>query len=375
MANTPPLRVLIAPLNWGLGHATRCIPIIDLLLSNGIEVILASDGSALALLQKEYPQLQSVYLSGYQIRYNSEGQNFVRTMLKQVPKILYQIHKEHRHLQDLVIQHNIDIVISDNRYGCWSNKCYSLFITHQLHIKMPSNLSFLEHFIFRINHHFIKRYNSCWLPDYEEIDERLSGNLVQKYDKERLPIDYHFIGPLSRFTSDLDLASIISYDILVVLSGPEPQRSIFEQQVIAQVQKIPGKILIVRGITSSNKTWQLSKNITLQDHLTSASLNPLMLSAKVIISRSGYSTIMDLATLGKSAVILIPTPAQTEQEYLATYFKERRVFYSTTQEEFDLVYALSRLKDYTGISQDHYKAPTMLNKQLQLLLHEIALKS
>ncbi len=356
-------KILVAPLNWGLGHATRCMPIINQLLTKDCEVIIASDGRSLQLLQQEYPQLKTIELPAYQINYGSSGEEFVQTMVIQIPKILRQIRKEYLHLQRIVDFYDIDIVISDNRYGCWSKKAYTIFITHQLFIKMPDHLQYLEPLVKWFNQRFINQFDACWIPDYDDAEINLTGELAHKYtlNKER----YHFIGPLSRFTKNIDPINIDfpKADILIVLSGPEPQRSLFEEKILGQVKGIQEKICVIRGITETTQHKHLNPHLSIIDHLTAHALNAAMLHAKIIIARTGYSTIMDLVKLGKTA-ILVPTPGQTEQEYLARYFMDKKMFYCPAQKDFELkqAIALSRISHYNGNKK---------NNQLEIILNNL----
>lgn len=187
-------RVLICPLNWGLGHATRCIQIIRELLNQNAEVIIASDGDSLELLRNEFPTLQCIALKAKPIFYSSKG-NMVLQMLKSAPRLLKNIYDEHQQIKKLAREFNIDIVISDNRYGCWSKDCYSVFITHQLTIQCPSKLKWTQSFINRINHFFIHKYNECWVPDVKALPG-LSG--ILSHGDFNLP-QVNYIGLLSRF--------------------------------------------------------------------------------------------------------------------------------------------------------------------------------
>jgi len=161
------MRVLVAPLDWGLGHATRCIPVIKKLILQGNEVLIASDGKIEKLLKKEFPQLTFVFLQGYRVRYFS-FLPMTFSMLLQLPKIAWRIFKEHRDLKKIIQHYRIDMVISDNRYGLWNKKINSVFITHQLMIKSPRALKFLEPLMYRINKIFISKYDECRIPDDEK---------------------------------------------------------------------------------------------------------------------------------------------------------------------------------------------------------------
>ena len=339
-------------MDWGLGHATRCIPIIRELVRSGAEVIIAADGGGLTLLQEEFPDLQSIHLPGYRMKY-AGNRSMNLQVFSNVPKIFYQIYKEHRALNKLISEHKLDAVISDNRYGLWSKKIYSVFLTHQITIKCPPGYKFLEPLLRGITSFFIGKYHRCWVPDVKE-GENLSGDLSH----EHLLPSLKFIGPLSRFAYAQDQAGTLNgtsiekkYDIMVTLSGPEPQRTIFEELIIDQLKGTRLKSIIVRGVPGdliAIGSASSHNGVAIHSHLNTKEMYEAMLSSEVVLSRPGYSTIMDLATVGKKAVF-VPTPGQTEQEYLAETLKERGLFYSENQEDFNLETALANAKDFSGI--------------------------
>lgn len=318
-------RILICPLDWGLGHATRCIPIIRLLIASNAKVLIAGDGGVLCLLKSEFPDLEFVALRGYHISY-SEGTVFsmILKMLFSIPKIIFRIIKEHNDLKKIIKEYAIDVVISDNRYGLWNRKVKSIFITHQLMVKSP----FGELFLHRIIRFFIKQYDECWVPDVEG-DKNLSGDLAHKYP---VLANTFFIGPLSRFSTPSFQGN--KYDIVALVSGPEPQREMFQKILVNQLKGAPLKSLIVCGKPLVN-TKEISGNMTVVSHLSANDLEEVLNSCSLVIARSGYSSIMDFSVLNKKA-ILVPTPGQTEQEYLAEKLMTEKLAYSCLQEAFDL---------------------------------------
>ncbi len=350
------LKVIVAPLNWGLGHATRCMPIINALLKKNITVVIASDGRALALLKKEYPALQHIELPAYDIHYSGHTIGLLPTMLWQIPKILRVIQQEQRAIQQIVKNEKINAIISDNRYGCYVNGIPSIFVSHQLFLKMPPFLQFLEGMVAKTQMRFIRPFSQCWIPDFPSISQSLSGDLAHA---EALSNDkFRFVGALSRMRKEpiveqnKRLCDFLKekYDIVAVLSGPEPQRTLFEEMLRKQVLQTDLKVLIVKGITEQQVFHQLTSNLQTVNFLTAKDLNQVLLTADVVIARSGYSTIMDLATLGKNA-ILIPTPGQTEQIYLADYFQSKGIFFTTSQSKFELQKAWRESKDYSGFDR------------------------
>lgn len=331
-------RILICPLDWGLGHATRCIPIIRLLLKNKAEVFVAADGGPLALLQKEFPQLHFIPFAGYNIQYPKSGSMTLK-MLLSAPKILNRIKSEQLELEKMIDHHKIDVVISDNRYGCYSKKVKSIFITHQLMIKAPLGEAILHKKVLS----YVKKYNECWVPD--SVAAKLSGDLSHKFP---LPENAFFVGPLSRFK--YSAVNIKKYDLMAIVSGPEPQRSIFEKIVLKNLKESKLDALMVCGKADVQKQTKKDENVTIVSHLSAEEMQEAILSSRMILSRSGYSTIMDLATLGKKA-LFIPTPGQTEQEYLAKLYLDNGIAMCATQSEFDLQKAFELSKKFRGFSK------------------------
>ncbi|MGB0931769.1 MAG: glycosyltransferase [Chitinophagales bacterium] len=372
-------KVIVAPLNWGLGHATRCMPIINALLQRGLTVIIASDGRALSLLKKEYPTLQHIELPAYDIQYSGHTLGLVPTMLLQVPKILKTIRAEQRLLQKIVEEEQIDLIISDNRYGCYVKGVLSVFVSHQLFLKMPPFLQFLEPTVAKTQMYFIRHFSSCWIPDFPSISQSLSGDLAHK---QALPkAKFRFVGALSRMKKkpkkkepsiegNKELKGFLKekYDIVAVLSGPEPQRTLFEEMLQKQILEANLEALVVKGITENQVFEQKSKHLQVVNFLTAKELNRVLLAANMVIARSGYSTIMDLAALGKKA-ILIPTPGQTEQIYLANYFQSKGIFYTDSQSSFDLQNALKESENYTGFSIE-VQGNDLLKKAIESLLQK-----
>ena len=359
--------ILVAPLDWGLGHAMRCIPLIRELLKSGFNVILAADGRSFDLLRDEFPELKATRLPGHKVTYPRKG-SFLK-MLRIVPAFYRTINKEHQILQELIQQYNLHAVISDNRYGLYSRRIQSVFIGHQMMIKMPGFLKWAEWFIHKINLHFINRFTECWLPDYQKNDA-LSGDLSHKFP---LPAHCHFIGPLSRFNSennDLPVEkSAKNKRVLVILSGPEPQRSILENKLLDQLQSIDRKTTVVRGVTEQKGTYDFNANVRIIHHANTALLRQLIAEAEVIVCRSGYSSIMDLAATGRKA-IFIPTPGQTEQEYLAKYFYQKQIFYYDTQESINLTDALEFVQNYPGIQKVYN--PDLLRNRIASLFNRMS---
>jgi uncharacterized protein (TIGR00661 family) len=334
-------RVLVAPLDWGLGHATRCIPIIKKLLAKNIKVLIAGSGDSLSLLRAEFPSIKFFTLPGYEPRYPA-GRAMVLTMLKQIPKFFKAVRSEHKTIEKIITDEKIDFVISDNRYGCWSVQVPSVFITHQSNVLMPKRFGWAGGIVRRMNYRYMKKFTWCWVPDMAE-QPNLSGDL-SSFGKLPPGLNVKHIGPLSRFVAS-DAGVQNKYDITAIFSGPEPQRTILENIVTPQLKSSGLRFFIVRGVTSSNT----SADETIANFLTSQELQSKIKSSSIILARAGYSTIMDMATLGKK-VIFIPTPGQTEQEYLAGQLMNRGIAFSMPQENFNLQLALRESQRFTGFN-------------------------
>ena len=354
-------KVLVAPLNWGLGHATRCIPVIRELLQQDADVIIASDGDALLLLKKEFPTLPFTVLPSYNIRYSS-GILMPLSMLFQLPAMMRAIRNEHHELQSLIAANEIDIVISDNRYGMWSTHTKSVFITHQLSIRPPDLLGFTAPLFRKINFGFIRRFGCCWIPDAGG-NENLSGELSHGV---KTPFRVEFTGPLSRFSNEQTREdSALTYGLAVIISGPEPQRTAFEKLMTRQLSNISTRTLLVRGTDIDHVGTRTNGHVTTVNHLSSRELQKAINSSAIVVCRSGYSGIMDLAILQKKA-ILVPTPGQTEQEYLASYLEKKKICFSQSQHQFDLVKALEESGRYTGFNQTY---PNRISEIIRELLN------
>ncbi|MEM1327192.1 MAG: glycosyltransferase [Bacteroidota bacterium] len=341
-------RILITVLNWGLGHATRCLPIIRRLESDGHQVILASDGRALALLQKECPDLLCLNLPGHNIYYPKK--HFMWLMAWQLPKIAWTTIAEYFRVRKIVRIHQIDTVISDNRFGCFALGCENIFMTHQLNVII--HYPIFQWLVRQLNQNWIRLFfNQYWIPDVAGVPN-LSGLLAHG---TRMP-NPRYIGLLSRMQK-LDAPKV--YDWIAVLSGPEPQRTHLEKIIIEQAKNRPSqeRALIIGGKSESTEEYTIREGLTYYAFVSGAMLNRLICGSHVVICRSGYSTLMDLAATGSRA-ILIPTPQQSEQEYLAAHLFEQQLFYTQSQADFELNTALIDAPRFSGFGDQWLSAMT-----------------
>jgi len=363
------LRILLAPLDWGLGHATRMVPVIRLLKQHGHEVILAADERPLAFLKEQFPELLILTFPGYRVSY-PEGNNFAIHLIRQFPGLIRQTWREHRTLKEIVRDYKIDVVISDNRIGLWSEKAYSIYVTHQLNIKAPKGFHSLEP-LFRLMHRMIiRKYDECWIPDMPGVDN-LSGRLSHHYS---LPANTHYIGLLSRFSDreylQPSLESKPGPAMLVMLSGPEPQRSILENMILRDLEKENDReVIVLRGLPGNQKFYKRIGKHSVYNHLDNNEIAALIRNAGTIVCRSGYSTLMDLAVLGRSAV-LVSTPGQTEQEYLAVFLKENGRFASVPQSGFSLAGAFRLGETLPEVGNDSIEISRKLLEARVSALHE-----
>lgn len=320
------VNILVAPLNWGLGHASRCVPIIQELLNRGVTVFIASNGGALALLKEEFPELEVLALDGITIRY-PKHRFFMLHFLFQLPRLLRSMKQEHNQLLKLVEKYELDAVISDNRYGLYHHKIPSVLITHQLFIKSSFGSRQLHHWVYKL----VERFTYCWVPDYPK-EKSLSGDLAHQ---RSCPDNTSYIGALSRFKA-ISSTSKYKRKLLVVLSGPEPSRSVFEEKLLKQLLSFEIPCLVVQGIVSEQQQGErLSNHVERINFLNQEQLQDEISNSELVLCRSGYSSIMDLYRLRKKA-LLVPTKGQVEQEYLAKYVLEQKLFYTVNEDDLEL---------------------------------------
>ncbi|MEA1887921.1 MAG: glycosyltransferase [Bacteroidota bacterium] len=356
MKNNGKKNIFICPLAWGTGHATRIQLIAAQLKKRGHKIYIAAPRGLYKTFDKntydEFFALWSppVYYPGYLPLYIA--------VLLQLPVLLCGFLSDRLRLPGMIRKYNVDIVISDNRFGMWSSKVYSIYVTHQLRVALPRGLGFFEPLVSTIHRSVARRYDECWVPDLPG-DNNLSGRLSHDC---RMPANTRYIGPLSRFallseapvilSKAKDLIEGLSVNrsfallrmtrfTLALLSGPEPQRTRLENIITSQKNKLPGKLVILAGTPGEDK--QTNDDIIRYPWLDGTALGKLMLEADLIVCRSGYSTIMDLFHLGKTA-ILIPTPGQPEQEYLALYMAGKYGISTIKQKELAKIRTLPDVK-------------------------------
>lgn len=326
-------KVLIVPLDWGLGHATRCIPIIHDLLESGCEVIIGGSGHSLTLLRKEFPELSYVLIRGSKVRIGARGIQIFQ-FFRYLFFFIRFVEREHSTLEKVIDKISPDVVISDNRYGLWTDRVHCILITHQLRPIFPKYLFWFSPFARWQIIRWARKFNEIWIPD-EAGQNNLTGILNWGVSIKGVIIRH--IGLLSRFQKlepeKIDPEMIPEPDILAIISGPEPQRSKFEKLLVRKLSNLHYRSIILQGIPSALEIKKAASNVWLVSHLSSRQMLYLITKASLIIARGGYSTIMDLRELKKKAV-LIPTPGQTEQEYLCSRMQQLGYFTCIKQSEF-----------------------------------------
>ncbi len=330
-------RILIAPLDWGLGHATRCVPLIRKYMNEGYEVILCGSGRSGNFLQSEFPSLEFVSAPSYPVSYSAFMPQWLAILL-QGPAFLFQVYREHRWLKKFILERRPDMILSDNRYGMYSSEVRSVLICHQLMIKTPFGIG--EEILHKLITRCVIRFDECLVPDAEG-ENNLSGELSHKYP---LPPGARFIGWLSRFSpaGTGDKEQVKTWDICILLSGPEPQRTQLENKFLHLENTLDYKIILVQGKPGETFHEVRRNGIHVYNHLGDEEMRRALLGSSLVICRSGYSSLMDLKVLDRKA-LLIPTPGQTEQEYLARYLSRKGIFGMMKQDH--------ALKDYRELME------------------------
>ena len=324
--------ILVSPLSWGLGHATRDLPIIRHLLARGHHVTVAAEGRALAILQHEVPQCDFVEVPDYPTPYSS-GKYFVPKFLAMGPVMLVAIEEESVNIRRLLRQRHFDLILSDNRFRVRSDRIPSFIISHQLRFMTPPGLGHFEFVTEFFNYLYLRPFDRIIVPDVAHPTQNLAGRLAHQMRLLKSHRKVYYAGILSSVGRT---GAAEDVDLFISVSGPEPQRTQLEKIVLEHVADVPdGRIEIALGKPEVKETRRLNDRITIHGFLDRAGQQDMFNRARMIVCRSGYTTVMELAELGKKA-LFIPTPGQTEQEYLARYYAQRGYFHAVSQYELDL---------------------------------------
>jgi uncharacterized protein (TIGR00661 family) len=338
------MKIIYGVCSWGLGHATRSLPVIRKLIEEDNQLTVISSGRSLNLLKRELGEdIEYIEIQDYPMLLSENARQFMAKSIIYWPMFIKRLRSGFSQLTKLLSEKRYDRIISDARYDLFSRKIPSYFISHQMRIMNPLRIKMLESGSEIFNLYFFKRFVAVLVPDY--IDNDISGDLshnLKKIDEEKI----HYVGVLSDFKKKNKKKDI---DFLISISGPEPQRTLLEQKLLSQVNQLDGNIVVTLGKTEI-KDEEIDKNIKTYTFLTKDKREELLNRAKLVISRSGYSTILDLSVIGTKA-LMTPTPGQIEQEYLAEYHNNKKTFYSVNQENINLVNDVENAKKTTGITR------------------------
>ncbi len=341
------MNIIYGICSWGLGHATRSLPVMRKLIEEGNNLTVISHGNSLKFLKRELGDggIRYFDVKDYPIPIAETRGAFIAKSFLYWPKFMSRMHRGLEFVTKLLEKEKIDVIISDGRYDIYSRRIPSFLINHQVRVLNPLNLRTLEfgseiYNLFFLNDRFIK----FLVPDYENDD--LSGKLshnLKLIKREKIA----YVGVLSDFRKR-DLKKDIDY--LISITGPEPQRSILENILMKQIGNMDGKIVITLG-RPDKEVFRKEENIEVYNIVNKEKREEFLNRAKMVISRSGYSTIMDLAVI-KTKALLIPTPGQVEQEYLAKYHMEKGTFYSVDQDRINLPEDVKKARRYGGVRRE-----------------------
>ncbi len=318
--------ILISPLNWGFGHAGRMIPLALELQKRGNEVVFGADAELLPLIEHELPGIRLVEIPGMHIRYSRFLPQYL-CIFMQLPVVVFSAFREHFILRRIAAEIQPSVIISDNRFGFFHRRIFSVYVTHQLRIPFPRSLRFMEPFASWLHRMIINRYNLCLVPDYPgpvNLSGRLSHGL-------KLPGNVHYMGHLSRFVLALPPEAGITPGhpyCCLILSGPEPQRTMLLEEVAAVLSGIQICVLSAAPVKLISGNDPFLTCIIRPD---SGTMRQLIEGSSLVVTRAGYTSVMELVSLGKGAV-LIPTPGQPEQEYLGGYLNGHHGFITIEQQ-------------------------------------------
>lgn len=346
-------KVFFGVLNMGLGHATRSLPLINEFQRRGWQIAIGSNGRALAFLRNELsPETLFLETPSYEIRY-SRSDRFVSNLLFQIPRVAWRIGAEQRFCRQMARKIKPDLIISDNCYGLHHRDIPSYFISHQIYFALPKGWQMFTGFAGAPNRYFHGKYKAVIIPDLPGADGGLlSGELSRIPDSAT---DYHYTGILSSVAQGKPQNDI---DLLISISGPEPQRTILEKRILKDVEAIEGNKVLLLGKPEKSELLFQRPGLRVYSHLPREKMQQMMRDARMIVSRSGYSTLMELLELNKRA-FFIPTPGQTEQVYLAERFRRQGHYFSVAQKRLDLPANLQEAEKYPGLKVSNTTADTV----------------
>jgi UDP:flavonoid glycosyltransferase YjiC (YdhE family) len=341
-------KILISPLNWGFGHAGRMIPVAKNLQQMGHEVIFGVDTALIPMVRQELTGIEVIAVPGIKMHYSRFMPQYL-AILMQLPGVIIASVREHRQLKKIISEKHPDIVISDNRFGFFNKKAFCVYFTHMLRIPFPKPFRFFEFIGIFTHRMIIRRYDMCLIPDVSGADN-LAGRLSHL---KKLPPNVIYAGLLSRFTNINPILKETKPYICLLLSGPEPQRTNLLEKVAKATEKSDMKLVVLSA--SDICLSHLSDRITFVISQPAQVLKEYIENADLVICRSGYTSLMELVSLSKGALI-IPTPGQTEQEYLGEYNNGRHGFECFKQSEIENISLTGRTNPQkeAGLKNKHF---------------------
>ena len=357
------MEIIYGVCSWGLGHATRSLPVIRKLIAEKNKLTVISNGRSLEVLKKELGDAASyVDIPDYPMLVSENTRQFMAKSMVYWPVFIKRIEDGLAELQKILDKKPYDCIISDARYDMYSKTIPSFFISHQMRIMNPLHIKMFERAMERFNMFFFKRYVGVIVPDFKE--QNLSGELshnLKRINENKI----HYVGVLSDFKKRVMKKDI---DYLISISGPEPQRSFLEEKLATQVGKLEGNVVMTLGKAEDYSVVK-KKHLTTYTFVNKDLREELLNRAKLVVSRSGYSTIMDVAVIGTKA-LFIPTPGQIEQEYLSDYHNKLGTFYSVSQNTLNLESDVVIAQQKTGFTKE-----CNVNKTVENILQIITEKT
>jgi len=338
-------RILFAVHDWGLGHATRSLVLIRALVQRGDAVtILMAESPGLALLRAELGDACEFYpYEDIPKPFSRYPAVFYFRMSCSVPQIWLRFTLEQRLTERLVRERRLDAVVSDSRLGVWSREAPSYCVFHSLRQIIPGRPRQLERIVERAQRYALRGYRAILVPDVEG-DDALAGDLAHDLD-----VDWRgklvYIGPLSELQPNGAAEDI---DYFFSISGVEPHHTMLAERVLAALPALRGRSVVALGRPGSAADVRTVGNATIHGYLDRRAQGEMLARARVIVGRSGYTTLMEAAGFGKRA-LFVPTPGQSAQEYLAKFHCERGRVFSTVQSALDIACDLARAEAASGL--------------------------
>ncbi|MCF0071060.1 glycosyl transferase [Dyadobacter sp. CY261] len=318
------------------------------------------------MLRENFPEISQLDLPGYEVTYSRSGRTFATRILAQIPKIFRAISREREWLRKTHATHQFDLVISDNRYGLKIDGLKSVIMTHQLQIMTGFGFG-ADWLLRKLHYRILEKFDECWVVDREE-----SGGLAGALSHPiHLPVNARYVGLLSQMRPVANATPIENGRILILLSGPEPMRGILEQKLLQQLARLDKyHFHIIAGNPAGAAPILVSANVTYATHANANDLTLAITGAELVVCRSGYSTLMDLAVLGKKA-LLVPTPGQSEQVYLAKHLQEAGLFLTREQAHLELEKDIPEALRYPGFEKPVTRESEHINEVIDLVLKNL----